>query len=330
MSTNCFDELPPELVLLLPRTLSLASLNALVRTCRRLREILQPELESRLSPQLGRKLLLWAAPWKPHIITKLLSPPHSISPNGYGFFSPTPLHVAAKARNRQIASLLLAAGADPAAEWDQDEYQALHLAMMNRDLDMMRLLLDHGAPIDAMWGADGCSENVLQAACSMGHMEMIHLLLDRGASLEVAGHFGTALGFAVHRDRLDVVQLLLERGADASVTVPLFILLAGGPPQPHSATLLYIAMRLRHPADRRMSRQAARPKWEGLPLGEDRKRMMALLMAHGASKDGVLETISKHLSALAKEAQHTEEEYLAVIKLMLTEAEDGMPDVLPE
>ncbi|KAJ7486572.1 ankyrin repeat protein, partial [Mycena latifolia] len=129
---------------------------------------------------------------------------------------------AAKAGNLETAALLLDAGADPAAAWDQAEYQPLHLAVTNKDLDMMRLLLQRGAPVDSKFGCDGCSESALHVACASGHMEMIQLLLDHGANLERTGHYGTALGFAVHYHKLDVVKFLLERGADASVTAPLY------------------------------------------------------------------------------------------------------------
>ncbi|KAJ6520965.1 ankyrin repeat-containing domain protein [Mycena vulgaris] len=331
-SMNYFDELPPELISLLPPRLSTVSLGALILTCRRMREILQPELESRITPQLGRQLLLWAAASKPHIVAKLLSPPHFIPPNVPRFFAKAPLHVAASAGQLEIVTMLLEAGADPAANWDQEVYQALHLAAENKDLPIMRLLLDHGAPINSTFGADGCRENALHLACKLGHMEMIALLLERGANIESRGHFGSALGFAVHWGRLDVVKLLLAEGADASVTVPLYILMAGGPPLPHKADLLYIAMNLRAPSSPlwRLGRKpGSEQKWEGLPLREDQKTLMALLMEHGARKDKALATISKHLRALAEEALCTEEEYLAMVEGMLKEAEDAIPDVSP-
>jgi ankyrin repeat protein len=153
MSRRYFEEFPPELILLLPPLLATASLNALASTGHRLHEVLQPELENRLTPEMGQELLLWAAASKPHIVAKLLSPPHLIHPNPSGWFNKTALHVAAKAGNLEIARLLLDAGADPAAKWDQDEYRALHFAAENKDLEMMKLLLNHGAPIDDTFGS---------------------------------------------------------------------------------------------------------------------------------------------------------------------------------
>lgn len=230
MSTDYLAELPPEIISLLPPLLSTPCLNALTQTCWRLHEILQPVLESRITSELAQELLQWAAASKPHIVSKLLSPPHSITPGaGYRpYWSETPLHIAARAGNIETTALLLNAGADPTACWGQDEYQPLHLAAINNDAEMMKLLLDHGAPIDENFRCDGCSGNALHYACSMGYLQMVVFLLSRGAHLESGGHYGTALGFAVHSRKLDVVKLLLRKGANAAVTVPLFVLLDGG------------------------------------------------------------------------------------------------------
>ncbi|KAJ7156158.1 ankyrin repeat-containing domain protein [Mycena filopes] len=299
MSKNYFEDLPPELILALVPFLSTAqSLNALAQSCRRLHGILQPELESLITPALAQDLLVWAASSRPHIVQKMLSAPHFIP---------------------------LTPPAYPAAEWDQDWYQPLHLAAERGHIDVMKLLLDAGAPVDTEYGCDGCSESSLHHACAVGRLDMMALLIEHGADIENRGHFGSALGFAA-------IQFLLDKGADASVTIPLFILLEGGPPLPHKANLLYVAMELRHPSSSRYPRRwkkkgAVATRWEGLPLGEDRKGLMALLLAYGASKDAAMETISKHVAALAKEAERTEDEYLEVIAGMFKEAEDALPDV---
>ncbi|KAJ7290068.1 ankyrin repeat-containing domain protein [Mycena rebaudengoi] len=300
--------LAPELILLLPPSLSNASLNSLILTCRRLWEILQPDLEARLTPSLASRILYWAAASKPHIMKKLLSPPHNTHPNaGYGYFSHTPLHVATDAGN----------------------------AVQKRDFAMAALLLDHGAQVDACCGADGTSSSALHTACSRGYREMVDLLLARGAQLECRGHFGTALGFAVRARQLELVRHLLAKGADATVVVPLYILLDGAPAAPLDAELLYVAMQLRRPRleiERQMfarrRNQVPLPAWTGVPLEDAQRGIMALLLAHGASKDATIARISKHLTALAKEAERTEEEFLEACHAMIKEAEDAVPDVL--
>ncbi|KAJ7825004.1 ankyrin repeat protein, partial [Mycena leptocephala] len=134
----------------------------------------------------------------------------------------TALHVTMKARNIEIAKRLLDAGANPAAKYGANEHQPLHMATDNNDLEMMKLLLDHGALIDSEFRREGRSETALPYACFIAHLEMAKLLLERSASLECRGHYGPALGFAVHGRNLEMVKLLLNKGADAEVTVPLF------------------------------------------------------------------------------------------------------------
>ncbi|KAJ7486595.1 hypothetical protein FB451DRAFT_1227609 [Mycena latifolia] len=53
MSVACLGKLPPELILLLPPYIWTASLNAVLLTSRRRREILQHELVLRLTPELS-------------------------------------------------------------------------------------------------------------------------------------------------------------------------------------------------------------------------------------------------------------------------------------
>ncbi|KAK7024833.1 hypothetical protein R3P38DRAFT_2951382 [Favolaschia claudopus] len=51
MPRDYIENLPPELILLLAPSLPIGSLNAFISTCRRTHEILQPELESRITPK---------------------------------------------------------------------------------------------------------------------------------------------------------------------------------------------------------------------------------------------------------------------------------------
>jgi ankyrin repeat protein len=88
----------------------------------------------------------------------------------------------------------------------------LALAQQNR-LDAVRLLLDLGTDPNAM-AMNG--QGALHAAAWSGHQEMIELLMDRGARLDVRSraHGGTAVGYAHHAGRLELRDWLLERSQD--------------------------------------------------------------------------------------------------------------------
>ncbi|KAK7024841.1 ANK-REP-region domain-containing protein [Favolaschia claudopus] len=335
MSQTYVAELPAELILVISSLLSTSSLNALCQACRRLSQILQPELDYRITPEVGQELLLSASSSSNStLVHKLLSPPHSIHPsatNPSQWNPKAPLHAAVQTRNIEIAQLLLDAGADPALTWGYDDYQPFHLAAQNKDLEMMKLLLKYRAPIDERFGDEGILQNALHYACSQGHMEMIRLLLERGAFIECTGHFGTPLGFAVHWRQLEAVKFLLERGANVTRTASLYIIHDGAPPKPHSVDLIYLAMGLRRPRAAREwtpKRLSMLKKWEGLPLDDGKRELMALLMAYGASKDVTMGTILQYLTPLAKSASLSEEEFLRVIDGMFKEAEDMISDVV--
>jgi ankyrin repeat protein len=121
---------------------------------------------------------------------------------------------------------------------------ALQIASLRGYVDVVRLLLDAGANVDAEGDLYG---SALRAASSEGHVAVVQLLLDRGADVNANGHFYgyrwgddchgshqtpqqhegcsailqavhniTALLVASSSGHLEVVRLLLEGGADAN------------------------------------------------------------------------------------------------------------------
>ena len=104
----------------------------------------------------------------------------------------------------------LAAGARADAPW-----LPLHLAIDRNDAAVMRALIGAGALADA---------RALGHAIDAGNLPTIALLLSTGAPVDgeyyrpepAPGRYTTALVDAVRQGRLDVVGLLLERGADAN------------------------------------------------------------------------------------------------------------------
>ena len=89
------------------------------------------------------------------------------------------------------------------------------MACGNGHLEVVRLLLEKGADINSrnLFG-----ETSLDIACYKGHLEIVRLLLERGADMgaqkaKQTPH-QTSLHFACSASHFDVVQLLLEKGAD--------------------------------------------------------------------------------------------------------------------
>jgi hypothetical protein len=118
---------------------------------------------------------------------------------------------------------------------------------------------------------------------------------------------------------MDVIKLLLQKGAKAEVSVPLNGgWMCGGPPKPYKANLLYVALGLRHPR----GRYSPEP-----PPEEGRKERIALLLAYKASKNETMKIIFEYLKPLAEAAETTEKELLGLVQTRFKEAEAIIGDV---
>ncbi|KAM0436592.1 hypothetical protein ACHAPT_002300 [Fusarium lateritium] len=132
----------------------------------------------------------------------------------------TPLQIAAENGNDnapQIVRTLLKEGAD-AEQGSGKRGTPLHAAALmpyhwgDAYLEIARIILDH-APT-ALHREAGAYPTVLQAAIVGGTEEMINLIIDRGARLDViAGTWGTPLHLAAVLGLQREIDLLLERGA---------------------------------------------------------------------------------------------------------------------
>ncbi|PNP60522.1 hypothetical protein THARTR1_00546 [Trichoderma harzianum] len=116
--------------------------------------------------------------------------------------------------------ILLKLGVDVNAEGGEFG-NALQAACNLGELDMVALLLDYGAHVNAVVGKE--YGTALQAACSSmrwkGSEDIVRLLLERGADVNAeGGTFGTALRTAcaksLSNSQLEIVPLLLDHGAD--------------------------------------------------------------------------------------------------------------------
>lgn len=152
----------------------------------------------------------------------------------------TPLMQAVRVESESIVEILLQKGADvdaPVHKWTP-----LHRAVELAHVPIMRLLISRGADIEARSPKDyspSSSASLLRPsvsttststhssdsehtrgltpllrACALGNLEPVHLLLDRGASIEARNPTSlTPLMTASEAGHLQLIDLLLRRGA---------------------------------------------------------------------------------------------------------------------
>ena len=93
----------------------------------------------------------------------------------------------------------------------------LEMAIRGGDLELLQLLLRHGADPD-LFERTVTLEPAFITAVDSRQPGLLRLLLDGGASVNVRGCYGrTAMHVAVERQHLESVQLLGERGAKVSL-----------------------------------------------------------------------------------------------------------------
>lgn len=128
----------------------------------------------------------------------------------------TVLMAAIQGGHEDVVACLLEAGADPdpletSSHPGFRRTTPLAISAQNGALEVARLLLEHGADVNALpenhWSP-------LKSAVKGGHRELIDLFLDRGADIDIADESGyTALMNAVTQDDDSIALELIARGA---------------------------------------------------------------------------------------------------------------------
>ena len=93
----------------------------------------------------------------------------------------------------------------------------LMIAAWEGNIPMMQLFLEHGADIDHV---SPIGEQALQLAAWKGHLPAVRWLVDHGAAVDRGPKQWGALHYAALAGHGEIVQLLLERGADVNARTP--------------------------------------------------------------------------------------------------------------
>lgn len=130
--------------------------------------------------------------------------------NGMSGWESRPLHVAG---SREVASLLLDFGADPAATEEEEGGTCLHTASGNNSFGVVRELLSRGAR--STW-TDRLKRTPLHWAAESNARAAIQVILEASdESIDARDAAGqTALAVALVRGQAAAAEALLEAGAD--------------------------------------------------------------------------------------------------------------------
>lgn len=131
----------------------------------------------------------------------------------YGSICHNPLQKPSICSDFAIVQVLLRAGSDVDRKGGKFG-TALNAACKRDSIDLVRLLLNHGADPNIQVGGE--FDNALQIACSGENLEVVLLLLEHGADANLhGGRYGSALhvAFCQHGNE-KVIRALLQYGAD--------------------------------------------------------------------------------------------------------------------
>lgn len=212
--------LPSELLLGVAEHLKPHDLGALIITLPNYDELLIPLLDAAIRKSLPINTVCWAAKnGYTDLLGKLLDSGQDVGTRDST--PPTPLHWAATYGHVSAMKLLVDRGCKINAhideEWRMDDGNtAFHSAAMCGQESPLRFLLGIGVNIDLQNLLTG--RTALHIAANSGKAAVAAFLLSQGAKTESRDISNmTPLSIAVGNVYLDVVRVLLEGGADATV-----------------------------------------------------------------------------------------------------------------
>nr|WKF45146.1 B-cell lymphoma 3 protein isoform X2 [Epinephelus akaara] len=130
----------------------------------------------------------------------------------------TALHLCCEYEQRDCLSVLLSSSSSSTCLEirNYEGLSPLHLAVLRGHKDLAKMLLDAGADINAMDIKSG--QSPLMHAVESNSADMVHFLIESGCDVNSQSYSrNTALHSACGRGQVDTVRLLLKSGADSSL-----------------------------------------------------------------------------------------------------------------
>ena len=129
------------------------------------------------------------------------------------------LQVASDLGHEDIVKILLEKGADVNATGgaSRSNESALQLASEHGYVNVVKMLLEKGADVNATGEDDWSSHSALQLALMHGYVNVVKILLEKGADVNaIDANLGSALQVASWEGYDNIVEMLLEKGADVN------------------------------------------------------------------------------------------------------------------
>ncbi|ELT90015.1 hypothetical protein CAPTEDRAFT_54593, partial [Capitella teleta] len=123
----------------------------------------------------------------------------------------TCLHLACSEGAGEIVSLLLDRHRWDPSQRNREHRTVLHCAVIAQNSSIVNLLLKKMSTEDFINIQDGHKMTALMTAVKMNSKEIVHLLLDHGASVSILGpDERTCLHLAVQCNKVEIVQVLMN------------------------------------------------------------------------------------------------------------------------
>lgn len=137
--------------------------------------------------------------------------------NGFEFWDP--LMAAVVNKNPEMTKLFLDFGADIIDKnEDTNNPSRLLIAVENNDFQTAKVLIDHGANVNSYMGIFPLVTRPLYEAAKINNTEMAKYIIEHGAA--VRNHEWKPLSYAISQGNLEILQLLINAGANVNVKHP--------------------------------------------------------------------------------------------------------------